>query len=60
MSVKNRTDVVQLFRVLRQDVLISLVDRLVDAFSALNILEVLHELEGTLRRAQLLEGLLDE
>ena len=60
MSVKDGADVVQFFRVLRQYVLVSLVDRLVDTFSALNVLEVLDELEGALRGAKLLERLFDE
>lgn len=60
VSMEDCSGVVQLFRILRQNVLISLVDRLVDAFSTLDILEVLHKLEGTLRRAQLLKRLFNE
>lgn len=60
VSMEDCAGVIQLFRVLRQYVLISLVDGLVDALSALDILEVLHELEGTLSRAQFLKRLFNE
>lgn len=60
MSVEDRADVVQLFCVLRQYVFVSLIDRLVNALSALDVLEVLHQFESALRGSQFLERVLNE
>lgn len=60
MSVKNRADVIQLFRVLRQYVFVPFIDGLVNTLSALDVLEVLHEFKSTLSGSQFLERVLYE